>query len=576
MTQHDAPDAADAVDRRTFVVSGMVSGALALAGVLPALGCSPQGSAPAASGTGQAASGAAADNFALAEVTVDQLQDGMRTGKYSARSIAEQYLARIDAFDQRGPAVNAIIELNPDALAIADALDAERKAKGPRGPMHGVPVLIKDNIATLDKMQTTAGSLALVGGTPPRDAFIVDRLRAAGAVILGKTNLSEWANFRSTQSCSGWSGRGGQTRDPYALDRNPSGSSSGSAAATASNFCAVAVGTETDGSIVSPASCCSLVGLKPTLGLLSRSGIVPISHNQDTPGPICRTVRDAAILLGAMTGIDARDPATATSRGKAAADYVSFLDKGGLKGARIGVARAHFFGYNAKLDKAVDDALDVMRQQGATIIDPADIETTGKYGDEEQQVLLFDYKADLNHYLSELGPTAKVRTMADVIAFNDAHHDAELRYFGQELLIQAQAKGPLTTPAYLAARAKCVKLSRAEGIDKTMDTHKLDAIVAPTGDAPWPIDLINGDGGVGTSAASSSTPAAVAGYPAITVPVGYAFGLPFGISFMGRAYSEGVLLKLAYAYEQAASIRKPPQFLRTADVGNTGRPAATS
>jgi amidase len=472
--------------------------------------------------------------------------------------------------------VNAIIELNPDALAIADALDAERKAKGPRGPMHGVPVLIKDNIATLDKMQTTAGSLALVGGTPPRDAFIVERLRAAGAVILGKTNLSEWANFRSTQSCSGWSGRGGQTRDPYALDRNPSGSSSGSAAAAAANFCAVAVGTETDGSIVSPASCCSLVGLKPTLGLLSRSGIVPISHNQDTPGPICRSVRDAAILLGAMTGIDARDPATATSRGKSAADYVSFLDKNGLKGARIGVARAHFFGYNAKLDKAVDDALDVMRQQGATIIDPADIETTGKYGDEEQQVLLFDYKADLNRYLSELGPPARVRTMADVIAFNDAHHDAELRYFGQELLIQAQAKGPLTTPAYLAARAKCVRLSRAEGIDKTMDTHKLDAIVAPTGDAPWPIDLINGDGGVGTSAASSSTPAAVAGYPAITVPVGYAFGLPLGITFMGRAYTEGVLLKLAYAYEQAAPMRKPPRFLATADVGSTGRPATMS
>ena len=404
----------------------------------------------------------------------------------------------------------------------------------------------------------------------------MDRLRAAGAVILGKTNLSEWANFRSTQSCSGWSGRGGQTRDPYALDRNPSGSSSGSAAAAAADFCAVAVGTETDGSIVSPASCCSLVGLKPTVGLLSRAGIVPISHNQDTPGPICRTVRDAAILLGAMTGIDPRDPATATSNGKSAVDYTPYLDKNGLKGARIGVARGHFFGYNAKLDKAAEDAIDVMRKLGATIVDPADLATTGKYGDDEQQVLLFDYKADLNHYLSELGPSARVRTMADIIAFNDSHHDAELRYFGQELLVQAQAKGPLTSPDYLAARAKCIRMARTEGIDKTMDTHRLDAIVAPTGDPPWPIDLVNGDGGVGTAAASSSTPAAVAGYPAITVPIGYAFGLPLGIPFMGRAYTEGLLLKFAYAYEQATLMRKAPRFLPTADVGNTGRPAAST
>ena len=579
MPERDARDADGAIDRRTFVVSGVATSALAIAGVIPVLGCTPTGKPAADSGQAAAAgagqAGGAANNFALAEFTVDQLQDGMKGGKYTARSIAELYLARIDALDQRGPGVNAIIELNPDALSIADALDAERKAKGPRGPMHGIPVLIKDNIATLDKMQTTAGSLALVGGTPPRDAFIVDRLRAAGAVILGKTNLSEWANFRSTQSCSGWSGRGGQTRDPYALDRNPSGSSSGSAAAAASCFAAVTVGTETDGSIVSPASCCSLVGLKPTVGLLSRAGIVPISHSQDTPGPICRTVRDAAILLGAMTGVDPRDPATAGSQGKASPDYTTFLDKNGLKGARIGVARAHFFGYNASLDKAVNAAIDVMRQLGATIVDPADIATTGKYDDDEHQVLLFDYKADLNKYLADLGPTAQVKTMADVIAFNDAHHDAELRYFGQELLIQAQAKGPLTSPDYLAARAKCIRMSRAEGIDKTMDTHKLDAIVAPTGDSPWPIDLVNGDGGVGTSAASSSTPAAVAGYPAITVPVGFTFGLPLGITFMGRAYSEGLLLKLAYAYEQAGPMRKPPQFLRTADVGNTGRPAAT-
>jgi amidase len=572
MTEHESlDDNARSIDRRTFVVSGIAGGALAVAGSLPLIGCTTTDAGKPVPNTGQPGQGAAAsDNFALAEATVDQLQDGMRSGKYTARSVAEQYLARIDALDQRGPAVNAIIELNPDALSIADALDAERKAKGPRGPMHGVPVLIKDNIATLDKMQTTAGSLALVGATVPRDAFIADRLRGAGAVILGKTNLSEWANFRSNHSTSGWSGRGGQTRNPYALDRTPSGSSAGSGAAMASNFAAAAVGTETDGSIVSPSSCNSLVGLKPTLGLLSRSGIVPISHSQDTPGPMCRTVRDAAIMLGAMAGIDPRDPATASSKGKIAPDYTAFLDKNGMKGARIGVARATFFGYNATVDKAVHDALDVMRQLGATIVDPADLETAGKYDAEELTVLLYDFKADMNHYLADLGQTAKARTMADLIAFNEAHHDAELKFFGQELMVMAEAKGPLTSSEYVAARAKCIRMSRAQGIDKTMDTHHLDAIVAPTGGAPGPIDLVNGDGRGG---GSSSTPAAVAGYPAITVPVGYDFGLPLGMTFMGRAYSEGVLLKLAYAFEQAGPIRKPPKFVATTDLGPTGRPA---
>jgi amidase len=432
-------------------------------------------------------------------------------------------------------------------------------------------VLIKDNIATADKMQTTAGSLALVGGTPPRDAHIVERLRAAGAVILGKTNLSEWANYRSGHSCSGWSGRGGQTRNAYALDRTPSGSSSGSAVATSANFCAVSVGTETDGSIVSPSSCSSLVGLKPTVGLLSRAGIVPISASQDTSGPICRTVRDAAILLTVMAGVDPRDPATAGSRGKIATDYTSFLDPSGLKGTRIGVARGHFFGFDIPLDKAVEAALDVMRHEGATIVDPADLTTTGQYDDAESDVLLYEFKAGLNHYFSELGPTAQVHTLADVIAFNDAHQIEELRYFPQDLMLQAETKGPLTTPAYLAARAKCVKLARTMGIDHTMDTHRLDAIVMPTGAPAGPIDLVNGDGSV-AGAASSSTPAAVAGYPSITVPIGFNFGLPMGMSFIGRAYSEGLLLRLAYAYEQLATMRKPPTFRASADVGTTGRP----
>src|SRR5580692_4346728 len=563
-TEHSHERSA-AINRREFVVSGVVSGALAVAGsAIPRR-------ADAASIAPHAEPRSVPDDFPLAEITIDRLQQAMQSGQYTARAIAEQYLSRIDAMDQRGPSVNAIIELNPDALAIADTLDAERKAKGARGPMHGIPVLIKDNIATADKMQTTAGSLALVGGTPPRDAHIVERLRAAGAVILGKTNLSEWANYRSGHSCSGWSGRGGQTRNAYALDRTPSGSSSGSAVATSANFCAVSVGTETDGSIVSPSSCSSLVGLKPTVGLLSRAGIVPISASQDTSGPICRTVRDAAILLTVMAGVDPRDPATAGSRGKIATDYTSFLDPSGLKGTRIGVARGHFFGFDIPLDKAVEAALDVMRHEGATIVDPADLTTTGEYDDAESEVLLYEFKAGLNHYFSELGPTAQVHTLADVIAFNDAHQIEELRYFPQDLMLQAETKGPLTTPAYLAARAKCVKLARTMGIDHTMDTHRLDAIVMPTGAPAGPIDLVNGDGSV-AGAASSSTPAAVAGYPSITVPIGFNFGLPMGMSFIGRAYSEGLLLRLAYAYEQLATMRKPPTFRASADVGTTGRP----
>ena len=540
----DRPDTD--IDRREFLRAGVVASTLVAAGgfnrhVGHAFG--PTTSPPRPAGV--------ADEFDLAEATIDQLQQAMRSGARTSRSITEAYLGRITAMDQQGPAVNAIIELNPDAVAIADGLDAERKNKGPRGPMHGIPVLIKDNIATQDKMQSTAGSLALVDAIVPRDAFIVQRLRAAGAVIIGKTNLSEWANYRSTHSTSGWSGRGGQTRNPYALDRTPSGSSAGTGVAIAANFATVGVGTETDGSIVSPSSCNSLVGLKPTIGLLSRSGIVPISHVQDTPGPMCRTVRDAAILLGALAGIDARDAATAESKGHAATDYTTFLDPRGLSGARIGIARAKFFGYHMGLDHAVEAAIEVMRHLGATIVDPADIETTGKYDDAESEALLYEFKADLNRYLSELGGPARVHTLGDVIAFNQAHRDAELPFFGQELMIKAQAKGPLTSPAYLKARAKCTQLSRVEGIDRTMSTHRLDAIVVPTGTPPTPIDLVNGDGSIG-DAASSSTPAAVAGYPSITVPVGFVWGLPVGMSFIGRAYSEGQLLKFAYAYEQAA------------------------
>jgi amidase len=521
------------IDRRAFVVSGLVGGAMTVAkSTIPSLVRSARAPGPA-------------PDFALEETTVSALQDMMKSGQYSARSVAELYLARIDAMDKRGPALNAVIELNPDALDIADALDAERKAKGPRGPLHGIPVLIKDNIATADKMQTTAGSLALVGSVVPRDSFVAERLRAAGAVILGKTNLSEWANFRSTHSTSGWSGRGGQTRNPYALDRNPSGSSSGSAAACSANFCAVAVGTETDGSIVSPSQCSSLVGIKPTVGLVSGSGIVPISHTQDTAGPMCRTVRDAAILLGALAGVD----------------YTGAFDPNALKGARIGVARGHFWGYSAATDKICEAALDLMKQHGAIIVDPANLATAGKYEDAENIVLQYEFKADLNAYLAQL-TSAQVKTMADVIAFNTAHAGQELPYFGQETMLQSQARGPLTSPEYLKALATCRRMSRAEGIDATMTKYRLDAIVAPTGGPPWLTDLVDGDYGQG----GSTSPAAVAGYPSITVPCGYSFGLPAGISFFGRSRSEAKLIGLAFAFEQAAPARKPPAFKTTADL----------
>jgi amidase len=499
--------------------------------------------------------------FELEEATIADLQEGMRTGRLTARAIAERYLARIDALDGKGPALRSVLERNPDAFALADALDRERKEKGARGPLHGIPVLVKDNIDTADRMATTAGSLALVGAKPSKDAFVVRRLREAGAVLLGKTNLSEWANIRSSASTSGWSGRGGLTKNPYALDRNPCGSSSGSGVAVAANLCAVAVGTETDGSIVSPSSANGIVGIKPTVGLLSRSGIIPISHSQDTPGPMARTVRDAAILFGALAGVDPEDGATAASERKIAPDYTTFLDPRGLKGARIGVAR-NYFGFHDGVDALMGEALLAMKTQGAELIDPADIPNMDKVGDAELSVLLFELKADLNAYLARLGPAAPVKSLKEIIDFNDRHAKEEMPYFGQNTFAKAEAKGPLTSYEYIEALAKCRRLSRAEGIDAIMDKHKLDAFVAPTLGPACVTDLLNGDRWLG----ETSTAAAVAGYPHITVPAGFVFGLPVGISFFGRAWSEPVLLRLAFAFEQATKFRKTPRFLPTVDL----------
>jgi len=484
--------------------------------------------------------------FELEEATIASLQDGLRAGRYTTRSLCEAYLARIEAVDRSGPTLKSVLETNPEGLAIADRLDAERKARRARGPLHGIPVLIKDNIATADRMMTTAGSLALVGVAPPRDALVVERLRAAGAVILGKTNLSEWANFRGNQSSSGWSGRGGQTKNPYALDRNPCGSSSGTGAAIAANLAAVGVGTETDGSIVCPSSACSLVGVKPTLGLIGGAGIIPIAHSQDTAGPMCRTVTDAAVLLGVLGG----------------KDYSASLDPNGLKGARIGVARKKCFGYSPEADALVEAAIDVLRRQGAIVVDPADIPHMGEYDDSEFTVLLYEFKTDLNAYLADWAPRGPIRTLADLIAFNEANKARELPYFGQEILIQAQEKGPLTDQVYLEALEKDRRLSRTEGLDAVFAQHTLDAIIAPTGSPAWPTDLVNGDHFLG----ASSTPAAVAGYPSVSIPVGYAFGLPVGMSFIGRASSEATLLKLAYAYEQATKARRAPRFLPTIEL----------
>jgi len=497
--------------------------------------------------------------FELDEMTVQQLQDAMASGRYTSRRLVDLYTGRINAIDRQGPELRSVIELNPDAAAIADSLDAERRSGRVRGPLHGIPVLIKDNIDTGDRMMTTAGSLALVGPGAPRDAIVAARLREAGAVILGKTNLSEWANFRSTKSTSGWSARGGQVKNPYALDRNPCGSSSGTGTAIAANLAAVGVGTETDGSIVCPSGANGLVGIKPTVGLVSRTGIVPISHTQDTAGPMTRTVADAAMLLGALTGVDAADKATLASRGKSSTDYRSALKADGLKRARIGVARKRYFGYSAATDKVIDAAIAVLKAQGAIVIDPADIPTAARLDDCELEVLLYEFKADLNAYLASRGAAAAVRSLDDVVAFNKKEEQREMPYFGQEIMLMAQKKGPLTAPAYRTALTTCRTRARTMGIDAVMNRLRLDAIVAPTGSPAWTTDLVNGDHFLG----ASSTPAAVAGYPSITVPAGFVYGLPVGLSFIGRAWSEAKLIQYAYAYEQATHQRKPPQFLKS-------------
>jgi amidase len=507
---------------------------------------------------GQQRSSAAA--FPLDELAVAQLQDAMSSGRYTARRLVELYTERINAIDQNGPELRSVIELNPDAISIADALDVERKNGRVRGPLHGIPILIKDNIDTGDRMMTTAGSVALQGPPSPRDAFVVGRLRAAGAVILGKTNLSEWANFRSTKSTSGWSGRGGQVGNPYALDRNPCGSSSGTGAAIAANLAAIGVGTETDGSIVCPSGANALVGIKPTIGLVSRTGIIPISHTQDTAGPMTRTVTDAALLLGAIAGPDVDDRATIT--GRARVDYQAALKEDALKGARIGVARKRYFGYSVVADTLIDAAIVEMKAQGAVIVDPADIPTAARLDDCEFEILLYEFKADLNKYLATRGPSVAVHSLTDLIAFNTREREREMPYFGQEILISAEKKGPLTSPAYQKALTTCRARSRTLGIDAVMTKLRLDALVAPTGSPAWPTDLLNGDHFLG----ASSTPAAVAGYPSITVPAGFAFGLPVGVSFIGRPWSEAKLIGFAYAYEQATKHRKPPTFAATANM----------
>ncbi|MBC7617524.1 MAG: amidase [Candidatus Saccharibacteria bacterium] len=497
--------------------------------------------------------------FDVTEKSVVQLQAALTDGTVTSQQLVQLYLARIAALDKAGPKLNSIIELNPDVMAIAKALDAERKSKGPRGPLHGIPVLLKDNIATADGMQTTAGSLALVGAKPPRDAFLVTQLRKAGAVILGKTNLSEWANMRSTRSTSGWSARGGLTRNPYALNRNTSGSSSGSGSSMAASLAAVAVGTETDGSIISPASIAALVGIKPTLGLVSRAGVIPIAHSQDTAGPMTRTVADAAALLSTLAGSDPQDSATALADQKKT-DYTQALDRNGLKGKRLGVVRGQWTASSDLVAAVLESQLTVLKAQGAVLVEVPEVPNTAKYSDTELTVLLYELKADLNAYLAEYAPTALVKTLADVIAFNQQNQSKELAHFGQEHFIAAQAKGDLKTQEYLDALANNQRYSRAEGIDQVLKEHQLDALIAPTGGTAWLTDFINGD----AYGASFTSPAAVAGYPHITVPAGQVHGLPVGLSFVGTAWTEAPLIAMAYAYEQASLQRRAPSYAATA------------
>jgi amidase len=491
----------------------------------------------------------------LEELTILEMGDLMAAGELTARGLCEAYLERISRLDGT---VNAVMEINPEALDIADGLDEERRNGKVRGPLHGIPILVKDNIATRDGMETTAGSLALVGSKVPRDAYLVKKLRQAGAVILGKTNLSEWANFRGKNSVSGWSSRGGLTRNPYALNRSACGSSSGSGAAVAANFCAAAVGTETDGSIICPAQTNGIVGIKPTVGLVSRSGIIPISHSQDTAGPMARSVADAAVLLGAMTGVDKRDETTGKQKGRKVKDYRPFLDVDGLKGARIGVAR-NMAGTDARILRIFDESLAVMAEMGAEIVDPVEVPNVDVYRDQEFLVMLTEIKAGLKAIFADLSET-EIRKLKDVIAFNEANQERVLTYFGQERLVEAQKTKGLKKKKYLKALKKIQRLTRAEGIDAVMKEHKLDALVTPSGGPAWVIDLVNGD--ANNWETKSNSMAAVAGYPHITVPMGFIFGLPVGLSFIAGAWQEGTLIRLAYAFERATLVRQAPGFLK--------------
>jgi len=525
------------MNRRDFIVA---SSAAALTAPAVALGTAPSAKPP----------------VSIEELTLAEIAASFADGRLTSRRLTQLYVDRIEALDRRGPELRAVLETNPGALDTAAALDAERLLRGARGPLHGVPILIKDNVETADRMMTTAGSLALEGWYAPTDAPLVARLRAAGAVILGKTNLSEWANFRSTHSVSGWSARGGQTRNPYALNRTPSGSSSGSAVAVAANLCAVAVGTETDGSIVSPASINGIVGLKPTVGLVSRSGIVPISHSQDTAGPLARSVRDAAVLLGVMAGPDPADAATVAVGDEFEHDYLRFLDTDGLRAARLGIAR-RFFADSAPLNRFLDGCVATLVRAGAVIVDPADLPMHGAAATPEQEVLQYEFKADLNKYLARLPDKFKVRTLAQLIRFNEANAAREMPLFDQELLRQAEAKGSLEEAAYRDAREACLNATRSGGIDAVLSEHNLDAMVTLTSGPAWQIDAVAGDSDTG----GCSTPAAVAGYPHISVPAGLYRGLPIGLSFIGAAFSEGKLLRLASGFEHVAARRPIPQFL---------------
>jgi amidase len=496
--------------------------------------------------------------FELEEKTIDELASLMQSGHYTSRRITELYLARIDATNRKGPQLGAVIETDPDALAVADALDRERKQKGARGPLHGIPVLIKDNVGTAGRTHTSAGSLALADWTPPRDAFLIQRLRAAGAVLLGKANMSEWAFWRSSRGVSGWSGRGGQARNPYALDRNPSGSSGGSGVAVSANLCAAAVGSDTGGSITYPSSANGVVGIRPTLGLVSRDGVIPVSETQDTAGPMARTVRDAAILLGAMTGVDPNDLATQPSAGRSSTDYTRFLTAGGLRGARLVVAR-EYFGINPGMDRVIEGSLEPLKKEGAILVDQTEGLTGARYQRDMMEVLTYDFHANIDDYLKQLPAHFPVRSLKDLIAFNVKNQDREMPYFGQDLLERSLARGPRTEKRYQEARANCLRLGKTEGIDAALHRHNAIAIVAPSLTPASLTDWVTGDG----FWSACTVPACVSGYPHITVPAGFVHGLPVGLSFFGAAWTEPVLLKLAYSFETASKARRKPAFAPT-------------